>query len=119
MLYVLRPLGGHGGVGRSTQYGWYPCRARALSPTIGVGGLFLGILPLFYIAFSAKFSAKKVLPLDLVGPVSGTHRSFSDVFGVTCLESMTATGVFFGFVLLLRVALDALLTKPDGLDLSA
>ena len=101
LLLVLIPRGaGQGGVGWYVQYGWYPHRARALSPTIGVGGVFLGILPLFYIAFSAKFSAKKDLPLDLVGPVGGTHRSFGDVFGVTCLESMAATGVFSGFAFL-------------------
>ena len=94
-------------------------QGESVFPQIGGGGSFLGILALFYIAFSAKFSAKKDLPLNFVGPVGGTHRSFSDVFGVTCLESMTATSVFFGFVLLLRVALDALLTEPDGLYLSA
>lgn len=92
---------------------------ESVIPTDRGGGLFLGILPLFYIAFNTKFSAKKDLPLNLVGPVCGTHRPFSDVFGVTCLESMAATGVFFGFVFLFRVAFDALLTKPDGFDLSA
>ena len=64
VLYVLIPMGGHGGVGWCIQYGWYPHRARAFFPQIGGGGSFLGILALFYIAFSAKFSAKSAACLN-------------------------------------------------------
>lgn len=59
------------------------------------------------------------LPFDFVGPVCGAHRSFGDVFGVTGLKPIAATGIFFGFVFFFRVAFDALLTESNCFYFSA
>ncbi len=123
LMYVTRrqhPLqGGQGGVGWCCTNGWYQSICGALSPGIGGGGLCLGILPLFYMAFNTKFSAKFRLPFDLVGPVCGTHRSTCNVFGVTGLKPIAPAGVFFGLTLFFGVSFDALLTESNGLYLSA
>jgi len=115
LMYVTRrqlpPHGGQGGVGWCCTNGWYQSICGASSPRIGGGGLFLGILPLFHMAFNTKFSAKFRLPFDFVGPVCGTHRSTCNVFGVTGLESIVSGASIWG-------AFDSLLPKSNGLYLS-
>ena len=57
------------------------------------------------------------LPLDPIGPVSGTHLALGYVLGVSGLESLTSASVRIGLPLLLRGARDTLLTKSNQFGL--
>lgn len=57
------------------------------------------------------------LPLDPIGPVSGTHLALGYVLGVPRLESLTSTSVCIRLTLLLRGARDTLLSKSNQFGL--
>jgi hypothetical protein len=91
------------------------CRSRTTHfSKRGVGIEEKGTFTLFYMDYTSFF----LLPLNFVCPVSSAHRTTGNVFGVTCLKSMSTTGIFFRFVFFFRIALNTLLTKSNGFYLS-
>lgn len=58
-----------------------------------------------------------LLPLYFVRPVGCAHWSSGDVFGVACLEAMSAARIGFAFTFLFGGAFYALLSEADGFDL--